>query len=121
MLKVVVKRDMWLRGEGGEESYLLREEDERMCCLGFAALAAGFTPDQIRRIRTPRDIGYLKPQNPLIKATTTYDAFTEARSSTNLTCDLMQLNDDEGMEPEERERQVIELGKKIGIEFTFED
>jgi hypothetical protein len=91
-----------------------------MCSLGFAAHAAGFTPDQIRRIRTPRDIAYLKPQNPLIRATTN-DVFTEARSSTNLTCDLMQLNDDEGMEPEEREQQVIEVGKKIGIEFTFED
>lgn len=35
MKKVVVDRSKWLRGEGALNSFLLRESDGKMCCLGF--------------------------------------------------------------------------------------
>lgn len=38
--RTVVKRSQWYRGNGSDESRLLRN-DRWMCCLGFDAIAAG--------------------------------------------------------------------------------
>ena len=46
-MKLVIDRATWLRGEGHEQSYLLRECDGKMCCLGFFALACGLHPERI--------------------------------------------------------------------------
>jgi hypothetical protein len=35
MEKLVIDRNIWLRGEGGIKSYLLRESDKKKCCIGI--------------------------------------------------------------------------------------
>ena len=49
LIPLKIDRRTWLRGEGASQSFLLREADGKMCCLGFACLAAGlllrFRPD----------------------------------------------------------------------------
>ena len=50
-LIVELDREKWRRGKGSYESKLLAG-DGRMCCMGFAALAFGATPDQIMGLDT---------------------------------------------------------------------
>jgi hypothetical protein len=52
MLEVVIDRERWLRGEGSTQSFLLRPEDGRMCCIGFACLAADLKPEDIMGRKT---------------------------------------------------------------------
>ena len=47
-----VNRKTWIRGDN-LNSYLLRSDDNKMCCLGFFCLASGLTEDQIRNITEP--------------------------------------------------------------------
>lgn len=42
-----VKRSKWLRGEGHGNSYLLRPNDGKMCCLGFLGIACGAEKEDI--------------------------------------------------------------------------
>lgn len=46
-MKFTIDRTKWIRGEGYNESYLLRLSDSKMCCLGFFSLACGLTPEEI--------------------------------------------------------------------------
>ena len=45
--KFVVDRSKWLRGEGFQDSFLLRPADDKQCCIGFLAGACGFTKEHI--------------------------------------------------------------------------
>lgn len=56
-IKVRIDRSRWLRGEGSDDSFLLRPRDGRMCCLGFCALAMGLNEDDIRNVYEPEDVG----------------------------------------------------------------
>ena len=55
MQKLVIDRTRWLRGEGPEESALLRPTDNKMCCLGFDALRRGLTSDEIKGVEAPKN------------------------------------------------------------------
>lgn len=111
-LRVVVKRKEWLRGEGAEASSLLRREDLKMCCMGFASLQSGCTPSSI--------IG----QNEV-----SYEWMREALDLENdrVIRDLYVANDTEGVDEDGaddatyREEKIIQLGAQIGIAFTFVD
>ena len=55
-MKLVIDESKWLRGEGHEHSRLLREKDGKMCCLGFLALACGFSEKEIKGRGGPDNI-----------------------------------------------------------------
>ncbi len=109
---VVVKRSKWLKGDV-EESVLLNEKG-KMCCLGFLAREAGFTPKQIRKVCQPDDlnkqiIGLTKPIG--------FDQLWGTR-----TCfALMSANDSGILTDQAREKKIKSLGKKIGVTFKFVD
>lgn len=115
-MKVTIDRSKWLRGEGAAKSHLLRPTDGKMCCLGFLSLACGLTEDEIRGCDTPVD-------------TRKYDKFpaellrqTEYGWVDTLFSDrLMEINDREGYPEEEREAELTQLFKSIGIELEFTD
>ena len=56
MKKLVIDRQRWLRGEGVDESYLLRKHDCKMCCLGFYCLLLDLTPEEIVGKTTPAQL-----------------------------------------------------------------
>lgn len=92
MEKLIIDRQRWLHGEGIEDSYLLRESDGKMCCLGFFCLMEGLTEDDIRNNTTPAKIPVavnIKDMEPLIILFSDEDAQIDSEVCTNLT----QAND----------------------------
>jgi hypothetical protein len=51
-----VKRSEWLRGEGPSPSFLLRNRDKKMCCLGFFCLAAGCSLNDLANTQVPSEL-----------------------------------------------------------------
>lgn len=128
MLKVIIDRKTWLRGQGADDSQLLIPDElidhvkGQMCCLGFACLAAGMSKDQIRGIQSPYGL-----DNPPSFAL----ASSRAEMDSPINC-LMTINDAivSDTYPEHvrgkvidseaaRERLIVEYGLKAGIEFSF--
>lgn len=46
-MKLVINRQVWLRGEGSEKSYLRRNADGKQCCVGIYCSALGIPEDQL--------------------------------------------------------------------------
>lgn len=103
MKRLVIDRSIWLRGEGGNNSYLLREEDGKKCCLGIYLGACG-TPDELLsghvgtgQIVLPEEAKWLDQGA---------DAF-------------MIVNDDPHTPASTRERGIEALFASHGIQVTF--
>lgn len=47
MRKLQIPRDIWLRGEGTDESYLLRTSDRKMCCVGIYLKECGVSEEKM--------------------------------------------------------------------------
>jgi hypothetical protein len=127
MLKVTVDRKWWLRGEGASGSALLRKSDGKMCCLGFAAKAAGCVNDEIEGLTSPVKVFNNEPSefpaelDGLLYPGTTADGGEDVDEKVNseVCCRLMGNNDDESMTEREREDAIKWEGVKIDIEFEF--
>lgn len=120
LLKVVVDREKWIHGEGDFDSYLLRERDGHLCCLGFACLAAGLTTDQIKDQHAPHSIPDLvESKLPLLLQPTTIPEFYK-KTNSKVCNSMVNLNDKKDVKAAYRERRLRELGRKVGIEFSFQ-
>lgn len=111
LIDVVVKRSQWLRGEGPSHSYLRRDTDGKMCCLGFACLAIGATPDDITSLRYPETVeGIQWPEQNM-------------RDEDSTSSAMVRVNDSARADVTEavRERMIAELGADLGFNFTFVD
>lgn len=62
--KLVIDRSIWLRGEGNEDSYLLRNTDNKMCCLGIYLEACGVSRERLGGIPTPSELANLDVEVP---------------------------------------------------------
>lgn len=112
LLKFTVDRKRWLRGEGEPRSRLLRSSDGKMCCLGFACLAAGHTEDEIRDVATPSGLAYRRDGRCLLP-----------NYNTPQMCSAMEWNDYPGqceLSEARREAIIAERLAEIGLEVTFE-
>lgn len=124
-MKVIVERSKWLRGEGSGVSQLLRERDGKLCCVGFACLAAGFSLDQIRSRVTVSDLLNVEETGP--PSTLAAMVIGEGEPEEDPFCDtgaaeeLYGANDDPAIWASARETKVAELGQKVGLEFEFVD
>lgn len=116
MMKLVIDRSRWLRGEGSSRSRLLRSSDGKMCCVGFFALACGLTPADILDRSTPfaqpssgsavLDEKFIDPDNPL--------RHVNEVSSLYATNDSMHITD------ASREHGIRGSFRRLGVEVTFE-
>ena len=55
-MKLIIDRQMWLRGEGATVSRLLRSSDGKMCCLGQLGIACGIPSEMIKNRAVPSDV-----------------------------------------------------------------
>lgn len=108
MLKVTIDRSRWLRGEGPARSFLLREEDGKMCCLGFACIAAGCAPEELAGEKTPGELGNRNGLPGYFGMRPVYG-------------DAMELNDSIVMAEDVREASLTKLLSRVGIELEFVD
>jgi hypothetical protein len=115
-MKLIIPRDKWLRGEGGDDSYLLREEDQMQCCVGFYLEACGIARDDLVGVRTAQKIPFPLPNEcrwlveNLDKEPT--PSFHASR--------LYQLNDDNReMYIHTREEHIKYIFLSMGVEVQF--
>jgi hypothetical protein len=128
MLDVVVDRNQWYRGHGHYSSRLrindatLQAEMDlhtsdigKMCCLGFACLAAGLNAKEIGNVgyphSLPRQVGIQLPASLERVAKLEDDEYGDQK--------IGSVNDNISFTDEEREKAIIVLGLKYGINFTF--
>lgn len=136
VLEVVVNRPQWHRGQGGSgygegdnsPSALLIPGTGKMCCLGFACIAAGLTPDQIRGKGYPYNIEQMttraRPSEdpkilpPSLQPLVAYEPDGYVMNS-DTGSRLAKTNDDESITDVQREERIIALGAGVGLKFTF--
>lgn len=107
-----VSRERWLRGEGPNESRLLRGRDNKMCCLGFLAIACGYTEMEIMNVGKPADLALKFHKRPP-------ELVTPAGETTPICRFIMNENDSMGKEDDEREEYLKKMFKEINVEINF--
>lgn len=119
MKEVTIYRDSWLRGEGSTKSYLLRPEDNKMCCLGQVSYQFGVPLSSLKGIKQvnnlctpPSALGFLCRQP---------DWFDGMMASTDVANDAMHTNDSVVLTPEACEVRITEILAAHNIKVTFVD
>ena len=128
LTEFTVKRSEWFTGlhKSGLDSalavYGLDKDEDRYkllgrCCLGFAALACGYTDEDIRGTSYPRTLPAPRKQGMEVFERMSGDEWFNS----DLAWKAATINDDERITNEEREQKLIALFKAHGIEVTFVD
>lgn len=132
-MNVTVKRSQWFRGHGWDTAisrllitdktsdkavnyvaYPKAADIGKMCCLGFTALAFGYSKEDIANVETP--LGLV---NSIERMPGLIDPNDCRHSHTCM--DMMAANDSDRIDDARREYKLIRLGKQVGINFTFVD
>ena len=141
---VTISRKRWLRGE--KESCLLREKDQKMCCLGFLLKAAGAKDKDIETLILPSDVYHVNgvkadfclkklPRQCLPLNNVKDDFFLvkgygyeigdeageEAIDNDVWVYDIAWFNDDQCIDDHEREKAIRDILKSQGISVKFVD
>lgn len=116
-MKLVIDRNTWLRGEGTENSFLLREKDSKMCCLGFLGAACGVPSESMTNTEAP---ALLNQDHRDLFPDFLFHGGRDLNQDSSDECNsLVEINDDEELTPEEREAELTMLFAKHGIEVEF--
>lgn len=114
---LIIDRTLWLRGEGSGDSYLLRERDGKMCCLGFYCVAHGLSTEDIADKSTPAYIPHLTIEDaerfglkPLVQ---------DVEYDSDLCNNLTMTNDNEWLSNPNRERLIIKYFAWMGVVVEF--
>lgn len=111
-----ISRAIWLRGEpgGGEDSWLLRHSDAKMCCIGIYLEVCGVPRRRLEDVGTPAflsETGRIPAQ-----------ALWLVKDGCDSACSvkLMDYNDNSDLSETEREESIISgFGQQgITVEFT---
>ena len=108
-----IDRNTWLRGEGSVGSYLKRECDGKQCCLGFYALACGYSEGAILNGHTIEDLGPFAEQTVWLCAQPVED------ENLDIADGLMSVNDEINSDYTYREEFITKTFAKQGIAVTF--
>jgi hypothetical protein len=108
MKELIIDRAIWLHGEGNDKSYLLREADQKMCCLGFFC-------DQQGRLPVEKFMG----KRTLSNVFNIRDGWRILDMDTKTQYFLMRVNDEKGLEDDFREAAIIYGFEQAGIVVQF--
>lgn len=133
----VIKRSEWLRGEGAINSYLLREEDGKRCCVGIYARACGVPDDHLAGQSWPMSpsqakdcantrIGWAEPKPWVLPEghwllERLHDLTEGFTNLSNINDARMDNTDFATFREDDRERLVAKVFARHGITVTFED
>jgi len=111
MEKLIIDRNIWLRGEGGFKSYLLRTSDKKKCCIGILVSSLlNIEDDKILGKSTAISDEWLVSLIPQeMKWLKNYPIMAE----------FYDTNDDPTISDEEREKKLTVLfaAQNIKVEF----
>lgn len=118
MLRVTVDRAYWGTGrilaadhKNGYGSYLFNLRSGRLCCMGFACIAAGLPKERISGVTFPHYLGGLPAA---------LSGLILGASGSDVAYDLARVNDDkDSITDAERELRIVELGKQANLLFEF--
>lgn len=112
-MKLVIDRNVWLRGEGSDRSALLRPTDGKMCCVGIYLKALGVPEDELLKDKTARFI-----KSDLVPEWT---RCAPGEKPYPVVSELYQINDGAnlGFSEAERERLIAERFAKHGVKVKF--
>lgn len=115
-----IDRDVWLRGEGGDTSKLLRWDGQR-CCIGIYLQSLGLEDHVLRGEAQPVDVGaYAIPPEGCWLLDIDEDDDEDAREFDSLLADkLIIANDRNGISESEREAEIAGLFAAAGVRVTF--
>jgi hypothetical protein len=109
-----ILRKKWIRGEDPEETFLLRKDDGKMCCLGFYGQACGISDRDLLGVAEPSGVNEYHPK--IIWDTKLIEEKTGWGTK---VCDALIRINDENSPDKVKEKKITEKFKKIGFE-TFE-
>ena len=112
--ELVIDRSKWKRGSPNDHDTYLLDDDGKMCCLGFYALACGVDEESIRNKTEPE---FLEFEIPSLS----YDSEeTRLIYNTEFTQRAILINDSQSISEDKREEALILLFKKDGTKLSFE-
>lgn len=120
-MKLTIPRFKWLRGEGFQNSRLLRPSDDKMCCLGHFAVSCGVPVPQLSNLNTPPQIGktlWTKLRRGGAWLFSSGGIASLDYPSQDCT-KLMRINDDPKMSDQARERELKKIFAQHGVEVKF--
>lgn len=121
MRTLIIDRREWARGSVGGESALLNHIGSK-CCLGFEALACGFTKEDIAHTGTPEDIGLfhdVETEYAIAKAPHLFVSSIDYLSDSPFVNRAVKINDNAKITEVTREKRLTALFEKEGIELEF--
>ena len=99
-MNFVIRRDEWLRGEGFNQSSLLRTRDGKRCCIGIYGRALGIPDEDMRDV----------PAAPV----------NDPRWPQWIGDGIYEANDQIGLDEERREARITKIFGKHGDSVVFE-
>jgi hypothetical protein len=121
-MKFTIDRSEWLRGEGHEKSFLLRESDGKMCCLGIFSLACGLDPERITNVESPEMVPVEDDESVASlweKGNPAAGFLFNCAGASNLCSRLMETNDEVNTVEGDREEEITKLFAQGGVEVEF--
>ncbi len=112
--ELVIDRSKWKRGSPSNHDTYLLDDDGKMCCLGFYALACGVDEESIRNKTEPEFLEFEIPGLSYDNEETGYIHNTE------FACSAIPINDTIAMDEDQREEALINLFKENNVSLTFE-
>lgn len=121
MEQLVIKRSEWIRGTGGNKSFLLRPSDGKKCCLGFLGLSKNIPAEILRNRQHPSQV-----DETFRSIFSSLGLCDSEGVDTSICINLIGTNDaflpiEVLQTEEEREKRIKELFLQIGVETTFVD
>lgn len=110
-----INREEWYRGKGSQTSMLLLSQEKKKCCVGFFALACGFSEDQISDVDTFEKL--ICQENAEGQEEEMFEGIIEYPNS--IFDELYLENDVPGREEPKREKAIRQLFKKLGVKVRF--
>jgi hypothetical protein len=110
--KFVIDHKNWLRGEGTQDSYLLRK-DGKMCCLGFMSKAFGVPENEILEVTMPFVLDNDRDHDSWL-------LYPECVRHDIDMRDISEVNDDENTDDAFKEKAIKEYMKtKYDLDVEF--
>lgn len=111
MRKLVIDRKVWLRGE--TESFLLRPEDGKRCCVGIYLSGLGLTDECLADKEAAAQLMCSVPTEAVW-------LIDDLRGQNSKSAeDLYAINDEEDADESIREKQIRAEFKKRGVAVRF--
>ncbi len=115
LISLRIDRWRWARGGRNGDAALLNNE-QAMCCLGFACKKLGVSEDDLLNRSTPADLPALKDKlAPMVRRARKGGGYVD-RAATD---EAVTINDRADLEDPEREAQLKPVLAKLGFKVYF--